>query len=357
LARRLVPFSAGRSKDTMTGANVNLEQYAALLFTVLFASWALFILYVRALKQWLLKVRNPAVSAAPRAAFSQLHYRIIAIGGIGGELFALRFIGNYMHALKPAFQLLFPNSDFEVFQPSMLTTSAAAATEIIDRVIDDPRPLILFGHSKGGLDILELMTSHPAIIGRIHLSILANTPLQGSWVADLLTRNLSRAFGLRWRALECLNTRSRRSFWKNKWSEIPDWHRRLITKRLLIIATEEFHSRKCAWPIVFSHLLMRKLGIRNDGLVGFESQNLPQLAEFKNTTTCHLFHHHGYLTCGATLSNISALERCETLRTVLETHKSLTSWNTSSRLNENGYGVNSVSRLRSRRYRHLEVIK
>ncbi|MBN8540039.1 MAG: hypothetical protein J0L82_06595 [Deltaproteobacteria bacterium] len=357
MARRLVPFSAGRSKDTMTGANVNLEQYAALLFTVLFTSWALFILYVRALKQWLLKVRNPAVTAAPRAAFSQLHYRIIAIGGIGGELFALRFIGNYMHALKPAFQLLFPNSDFEVFQPSMLTTSAAAATEIIDRVIDDPRPLILIGHSKGGLDILELMTSHPAIIGRIHLSILANTPLQGSWVADLLTRNLSRAFGLRWRALECLNTRSRRSFWKNKWSEIPDWHRRLITKRLLIIATEEFHSRKCAWPIVFSHLLMRKLGIRNDGLVGFESQNLPQLAEFKNTTTCHLFHHHGYLTCGATLSNISALERCETLRTVLETHKSLTSWNTSSRLNENGCGANSVSRLRSRRYRHLEVIK
>lgn len=341
----------------MTGANVNLEQYAALLFTVLLASWVLFILYVRALKQWLVKVRNPAVTGAPRAPFSQLNYRIIAIGGIGGEVLALRFVGNYMHALKPAFRQLFPHSEFEVYQPTLLTTSEDAATEIVARVIDDPRPLILIGHSKGGLDILELMTSHPAIIGRIHLAILANTPLGGSWVADLLTRHFIRTLGLRWRALECLNTRSRRSFWKNKWSEIPAWHRRLITKRLLIIATEEFHSRKCAWPIVLSHLLMRKLGIRNDGLVGFDSQNLPQLDEFKNTTTCHLFHHHGYLTCGATLSNISALERCETLRTVLETHKSLTGWNTSSRLIETGQGTNSVSRLRSRRYGHLEVIK
>ena len=336
---------------------MNLEQYAALLFTVLLASWALFILYMRAVKRWLLMVRKPTPTTPKRAPFSLLSYLIIAIGGIGGEVLALRFVGHYMHALRPAIQILFPNASFEVYQPSLTTTSSAAATEIVDRVIDDPRPIILIGHSKGGIDILELMTRHPAIIGRLHLAVLSNTPLQGSWVADLLTKNFVRPLGLKWPALEGLTTKARRNFWKKDWSEIPDWHRRLITKRLLIIATEEFHSRKCAWPIVMSHFLMRKLGLRNDGLVGFDSQNLPKLPEFKSTTTCHLFHHHGYLTCAATLSDISNLERCETLRTVLETHKALTGWHTDSGLKENGFPATSVSRLGARRYGHLEVIK
>jgi len=341
----------------MTGANVNLEQYAALLFTVLLASWALFLLYMRAVKRWLLMARKPAPKTSQRAPFGRLSYRIIAIGGIGGEVLALRFVGNYMHALRPAIQILFPNSSFEVYQPSLTTTSSDAATEIVDRVIDDPRPIILIGHAKGGIDILELMTNHPAIIGRIHLAVLSNTPLRGWLLADLLTRNIFRPLGLKWSALEGLTTRSRRGFWKKAWSELPDWHRRLITKRLLVIATEEFHSRKCAWPILLSHLVMKKLGLRNDGLVGFDSQKLPELAEFKGATTCHLFHHHSYLTCAGTLSDISALERCETLRTVLETHKSLTGWNTDSGVNENGHKQTTVSRLHSRRYRHLEVIK
>lgn len=341
----------------MTGANVNLEQYAALLFTVLLASWALFFLYVRAVRKWLLLMRQPGASSPARGPLSLQSYRVIAVGGIGGGVLALRFLGNYMHALRPAFQTLFPNASFEVYQPSYKTTSKDAAIEIVDRVIEDPRPIILIGHSKGGIDILELLANHSAIIGRVHLAILANTPLQGSWVADFLIQRILRPLRISWQAMEQLGTQARREYWKSTWPEIPDWQRRLINKRLLIIATEEFHSRKCAWPIVISHWVMRKLGLRNDGLVSFESQNLPALPEFRGTTTCHLFHHHGYLTCSATLSNISPLERCESLRTVFNTHKALTGWNTESSTLRHSSTSGSVSSIRSRRYRHLEVIK
>ncbi len=322
---------------------MNLEQNVTLLFTVLIASWTLFILYLRAAKRLLIFKKH-----GPQPPISQVSFRVIAVGGLGGEFLSLVFLGRYMHALRLPFQDLFPQSSFEVYQPSCRQLGEEAADAIHARVSDDPRPLILIGHSKGGLDILHFLIKYPQFIGRVQLAVLANTPLRGSWTADWLTSNVLRPLGIHWPALESLTSPARKKFWTETWSRVPDWQRRLIAKRLHIVATEEFHSRTCAWPIAAWHYTMRKQGLRNDGLIGFDCQNLPKLTDFKSVAMSHHFHHHFFLTSGGILSNITEAKRLEILSSVFKTTSGVGGWK---------HEPASLSRIHSRRYRHLEVIK
>lgn len=333
---------------------MNPSESLTLLFTLTLGAWIL-ALTVR------LYLRPKPLNPTP---ISNVSFRILMIGGIGGEFLAVRWIGKYMLAMRSALLALFPNSNVRNHQPGLFKTSKKAAEDLACEIISSDHgaePLILVGHSKGGLDILELMINHPALIGRIRLAVIMNSPLQGSWAADWIVKHLMRPLRLKWQALEELTTESRQQFWNQRWMTLPEWQRRLIVKRLHVVTSEEFLSTQCAWPIILTHRWMRSKGLRGDGLVTLENQKFPTSALSNSSPlTTHFFWHHGYLTCQATLSNVSEIERLETLRTIFAQHLTiLRASATDSHANSPGkVARHNMAHLASRRrYGHLEVIK
>lgn len=345
---------------------MNPGESVTLLFTLVLGAWFLGLtirLYLRTkpLRSSTVRYTDPAPPSTP---ISETPFRILTIGGIGGEILALRWVGRYMLALKPALLALFPNSQVRNHQPGMRLTGRLAAEYLACEILssvepqESAAPLILIGHSKGGTDILELMINHPALIGRIRLAVIMNAPLQGSWVADLLVAKILRPLRLKWPALEELTTEARQLFWSHRWMNLPDWHRRLILKRLHVVTSEEFQSAQCAWPIILSHRWMRLSGLRSDGLVTLENQKFPaeKNAIAAAPATTHFFWHHGFLTCRAMLSNITDIERQETLRAVFAQHLVVLR---EPHIDADARpGRHKMAHLASRRrYGHLEVIK
>lgn len=334
---------------------MNPGESVTLLFTLVLGAWILGSTVRLYLRTKPVRFNDP--TPPPSTPISETPFRILTVGGLGGEILALRWVGRYMLALKPALLTLFPNSRVRNHQPGVRLTSRQAAEDLACEILesefqDAGAPLILIGHAKGGIDLLELMIQHPALIGRIRLAVIMNTPLGGSWVADLLVKRIFRPLNLKWTALEELTTEFRERFWKERWSALPEWHRRLILKRLHVVTSEEFHSTQCAWPIIFSHRCMRQLGLRSDGMITLESQRFPSTSPI----TTHFFWHHGFLTCRAMLSNITDIERQETLRAIFAQHLAV--------LRETKPDAGSrpprhkMAHLASRRrYGHLEVIK
>lgn len=342
---------------------MNPGESVTLLFTLVLGAWILGLTVRLYLRTKPVRFNDP--TPLPSTPVSETSFRILTVGGIGGEILALRWVGRYMLALKPALLTLFPNSQVRNHQPGMRLTSRLAAEYLACEILSSAEeeteavaPLILIGHSKGGIDILELMIQHPALIGRIRLAVIMNTPLSGSWVADLLVDRVLKPLRLKWPALEELTTESRKRFWSERWSALPEWHRRLILKRLHIVTSEEFHSAQCAWPIILSHRWMRLSGLRSDGLVSLENQKFPMVPNtaIAQPVTTHFFWHHGFLTCRAMLSNITDIERQETLRTIFAQHLVLLR---EPRLDPDAKPTrHKMAHLASRRrYGHLEVIK
>lgn len=341
---------------------MNPSESLTLLFTLTLGAWFLALTVRLYLRTGPLQFDSP--ERPKPTPISNVSFRILMVGGICGELLAVRWIGNYMFAMRPALLALFPDSKVGHYQPGRFMTSKEAAEHLAFEIMsadDAEEPLILVGHSKGGLDILELMINHPALIARIRLAVIMNAPLQGSWAADWIVKHLMRPLRLKWRALEELTTSSREQFWSQRWMLLPEWHRRLIFKRLHVVTSEEFLSSQCAWPIVPTHRWMRSEGLRGDGLVTLENQNFPAVALSNSSPlTIHFFWHHGYLTCQATLSSISEIERIETLRTIFAQHLTVLRASVNdSQVKSPGKAVrHNLAHLASRRrYGHLEVIK
>lgn len=336
---------------------MNPGESVTLLFTLALGAWILALTLRLYLRTRPLRFSDSATS--PPTPISLTQFRILTIGGIGGELLAIRWIGRYMHALKPALLALFPSSTVRCHQPGFQSSGRSAAEAIASEIALDTNqePFILIGHAKGGLDILDLMINHPALIGRIRLAVIMNAPLQGSWVADLLVKRVLRPLHLSWSALEELTTASRELFWRQRWQNIPDWQRRLIIKRLHVVTSEEFHSAQCAWPIILPHRWMRLAGQRSDGSVELEKQRFPEIAGIQQPISTHFFWHHFFLTCRAMLSNITEIERRETMRAIFAQHLVLLREPVPETRSELGPRLKMAHPISRRRYGHLEVIK
>ncbi|HRK06181.1 MAG TPA: hypothetical protein PLZ57_00300 [Pseudobdellovibrionaceae bacterium] len=267
----------------------------------------------------------------------QEQVRILAIGGLGGEFLAPAFVGNYLKAMSSAWRRLWPNSEFRILQPTIAQSMDVAAELIATELSAQPdSSCILFGHSKGGVDILECLVRYPEVRGKVHSAILANSPLQGSWVADFLRDqaqqlplfrwtgilNATRAAGWSWSALLDVTTERRQEFWTEQWDAMPFADRQQIASLLTILTCRHERSRQAAWPIILPHWLMQQRGIPNDGLVATASQRPPLRPEFARTRMLTWSQHHGYLTCSSTLSRITDLERTELLRQLTQSNAS-----------------------------------
>lgn len=144
------------------------------------------------------------------------------------------------------------------------------------------RPVIVFTHSKGGLDTLEALRENPDLHGKVWGWVPQQAPFRGSPIADFFWQNsvLRRASG--W-ALEklgggvssllSLTTWVRGDYMRRHADEL-----RAIVARIPTVSFASFiEKRKLRHDTLFRLMRdrMERVGHKNDGLVPVESTILP----------------------------------------------------------------------------------
>jgi hypothetical protein len=124
-------------------------------------------------------------AALPDAADLARRYRIGFVPGFLAECF-----DDYLRPFTDAERELRANGfDVTYFQVSGRGTAAQDAQRLAERLAAakaDPRPLILFAHSKGLLDVLELVVSFPDEAKQIAAIVSVAGAANGSPLADSL---------------------------------------------------------------------------------------------------------------------------------------------------------------------------
>ena len=119
--------------------------------------------------------------------------QVVWVGGIFNVLQA-RYFEDNVHCLKNDLEMkdvatLFPFP----FMGDDLVTSADWLYPRVERLHETgKKPILLIGHSKGGVDSLMLLMRHPELLrdGWVERLVLVQAPVQGSPAADWMEKKL-----------------------------------------------------------------------------------------------------------------------------------------------------------------------
>lgn len=159
------------------------------------------------------------------------------------------------------------------------------ALEIRQAILEAPKPVLIFSHSKGSLDFLEAINQQPSLSEKVPVWISSQSPVWGTWIADLaldlvfpewLTRLVVKyAFGGSYDGLESLKKRERRKVM------LSDRYQQLFRgplKDMTKLSYASFDRQQGYGPSIFleplRHILAPLEG-ENDGLVSVESAFVP----------------------------------------------------------------------------------
>ena len=158
------------------------------------------------------------------------------------------------------------------------------------------RPVIVFGHSKGSVEVLATLAKFPDLLRRsVAHAFLIQGAYKGSKVADLIREHGSvgdLSFGLRtqaglsWRLLRSLGylssagflnltTRGSESSWVG-WTQVPVSVRKLLAKHVTFITSYRACKHHSRFIRPYGCWLERR-NVRSDGLVAFADQSIPGL--------------------------------------------------------------------------------
>lgn len=231
--------------------------------------------------------------------------QIILVGGIGGEILSLPFIGRYMSCLKPILQKLLPGSHIFTYQPSIFQKMDISARNLSQFVRDafyfHQQKTLIVGHSRGALEALKTAIDHPDLLEKEMLQglILLSPPLKGSPIADTLSRFFS------WPALRQLSMQNLKPQWSSMWKMQDAGLQIKLQSLTCLVQTYVEKKDTVCWALKFSRWLMDRKNQVSDGLVPLDHQVLPWTPQQE----IKLNNHHGYISCESTLSNCSSDEK------------------------------------------------
>ena len=166
-------------------------------------------------------------------------------------------------------------------------STADNATTIAAAVAAANGPLCILSHSKGGLDSLEfLLSSNPAVAGKVVCWVAIQAPFAGSPVADFVddwsvlrwpSEQLLALFGGSAQALQDQKTDTRSCYLAKNDAELEALGKRTGVLTLAGAIDGEADWTEHLTMVLPTLLWMRANGIRNDGLVPTESSKLPHL--------------------------------------------------------------------------------
>jgi hypothetical protein len=209
------------------------------------------------------------------------HRLLLAYGLLGEVIAALRPFGvDYMGA-----QLLWLRSlglDATVVRLPTAAPVEANAACLAAEITSDGRPVLLIGHSKGGLESLAALM-HPEAAARCAGLVALQSPFLGSPVADALVRRrmLHRAAGGALQALKLGSgqglldlTATARKAWMERHAEAVA----ALIARIPVLTAATVLTRDCPPPdrryLPLARWMERRAG-PNDGLVPVSSALLP----------------------------------------------------------------------------------
>jgi endonuclease/exonuclease/phosphatase family metal-dependent hydrolase len=226
--------------------------------------------------------------------------QVVAVGGILGEVLALRWLGNYMKCLEPVFSRILPAATFKIVQSRFFHSvdfgGERVANTVRDTYLFQGRRSVLIGHSRGALECLSAIVKNPDLIRleMIEKIILLAPPIKGTPVSDFLALWLRRLTGIRVRALDELRTNF---FSDSNWTTGDPVLQARIRSITHLIRYQAPVSELC-WALTLPGKLLARLNAPNDGMTPVLSQTLPWSPEIQTTRPVH----HGFDTCEATLS-------------------------------------------------------
>jgi triacylglycerol esterase/lipase EstA (alpha/beta hydrolase family) len=114
-------------------------------------------------------------------------YRILFVPGLLGNIYLktgiLEYFSDQMNWLKSALHFQ-EKKDYEIVGIHTQRSIKDNVPIILKAIKDSDRPVIIIGHSKGGLDSFTTLLDHPEIQSKVAGFITLQTPFKGSPVAD-----------------------------------------------------------------------------------------------------------------------------------------------------------------------------
>jgi pimeloyl-ACP methyl ester carboxylesterase len=200
--------------------------------------------------------------------------RPVSIFGMKVELG--KYFGDQMLALRGL------GIDYELAAIESEETPAFNAVIIAKEIEASPKPVILMGHSKGGLDIFETLIRRKDLRSKVKGIVTIQTPYFGSPIADSilhnkilaeLSRQLLKAMGGSINSLRSLDTRQRDSYYRGNLAEINEIVRAIPVITMGTWKDEVKHKMDTVLEPLRDEML--EMGMKNDGQVPIASAILP----------------------------------------------------------------------------------
>lgn len=223
-------------------------------------------------------------SAKAEAAFSQVAHRIRAsrilfvpavLSGIALKASRLRIVEYLTHQVR---QLKDEGFEAEIADIDTGATVARNGERLVEILARHHAPTWIVSHSKGGLDVLHALVTHPELHRFLDGWIAFQAPFYGSPVADVAlgsgrARKISRAgvrlLGADMQAIDDLSTGRRARYMDMFAPRIADL---VEDVPITCVGTVSAAGPLSGWP---TGRWMDGMGLKNDGLVPVNSTILP----------------------------------------------------------------------------------
>jgi|GEM_PF-2064488 len=203
------------------------------------------------------------------------YYQYFFFGGILGEILELPFVGNYLKENK---ELLTEMGITDIGHKTLSSfRTADHNAQLVKDIINkqykkSKKPLIIFCHSKGCLEVILAMKDNVEFFEqKVHRIFCVQPPFQGSAISTFFA--LKYICGA-WPGLKCLNNMYysqvlQEALVKNKVNH------KFLKERVVVIRGYKSMTREVSWIIMPSHFILGRKG-RSDGLVHFADQMIPE---------------------------------------------------------------------------------
>lgn len=202
-------------------------------------------------------------------------YHFVFIAGFLNEGARKRYFKDNFSTLKEngieTLSMLFPSSQ------KAIATNVALLTPEIAKLFrqGNNKPIILFGHSKGGVEALSLVLGEPQLLGHeISRIVTLQAPLNGN---SFLDHWVPPSRWVHFSSLEGIDSMRRESVYNvvhRKYFELAEEDKQKFTERTYFISTSRLPAEVSFLFRLPGYMLLRKLNEPSDGIVSVSNMVL-----------------------------------------------------------------------------------